>query len=395
MAKTDEKFSLPTFTKKGGFCEYCDYFTANKKDFTRHLATRKHEKMFLQISEKRKQDAQKLEDNAAKIKISKNEKMRLTQILGQIDKFSANKKSPKNVCEWCSKEFPYNSWLCRHYMTCKAKKKKEKMGRNEKFICHLCSKEYKYKGAFSRHYMKCSKTMNNKIITENNLSNQEDTTFLKLLLESNKTNKELCEKVLQLESEKQHIIQNNITNNQYQNNSLNINVFLNEDCKDAMNLTDFINQLQLTVDDLDYTSYNGYVKGISNIFIKNLTDMEPTTRPIHCNNVHNPEFYIKDEGAWDVDHENLKLNKTIDDVGKKQLSKIKEWESANPHWNTTEEGIGNYMKMVNTIMGGSTEEERSKNRELIKTQITETVEIPDTNCSEPDNLIEAQKKIET
>ncbi len=393
MAKTQKKFRLPVFTNNGDFCKYCDYFTSNKKDFARHLATRKHQKMFLQISEKNKLEGEICEDKALKTEPKTENKLRLEKFRGQIDNFSANKKSPKYACEHCSKEFPYHSWLCRHYMTCKAKKKPEFLGRNEKYVCELCSKEYKYRGALSKHYIKCSKTKKLEKNVEKNLPDDDESTFMKLLIENNQTNKKLCEKILQLETENRQIIQNNITNNRYQNNNLNINVFLNENCKDAMNITDFINQLQLSIDDLDYTRHNGYVKGISNIFIKNLTDMEPTIRPIHYN-LKNPEFYIKDEGEWDIDRENLKLNETIDTVGKKQLSKIKEWESANPHWNKSEEGISNYMKMVNTIMGGTTEEERNKNRELIKTQLTETIEIPGST-SETDNLLEPEKKIES
>ena len=92
-----------------------------------------------------------------------------------------------------------------------------------------------------------------------------------------------------------------ITNNI---NEMTINVFLNDYCKDAMNMTDFLNKINFTVDDLNYTNANGYLKGITNIFVKNLSELPITERPIHCSDRKKLEFYVKDENTWSVEATN-------------------------------------------------------------------------------------------
>ena len=142
-----------------------------------------------------------------------------------------------------------------------------------------------------------------------------------------------------------------------------------------MNLSEFVNKIQLTLDDLDYTVNNGFVKGITNIFVKNLEEMEVTERPIHSvPDSKNHQFYIKDEDdVWKCDKKEQKLDKTIDSVSKKQINHIKEWESSHPKWNQSDEGMEEYMKMVQTIMGGCNENERQNNRNQIKKELTGSV----------------------
>ena len=97
-----------------------------------------------------------------------------------------------------------------------------------------------------------------------------------------------------------------------------------------MNLTDFIENLQLTLQDAINTKNQGFIEGVSNIFIKNLNDMEPTQRPIHCADKKRLQFYTKSEQGWEIDASNHKVDKAIADVQRKQIEKIKEWEANNP-----------------------------------------------------------------
>lgn len=385
MSLDEKKNPTLVFYKSKKHCEYCDFTTSNSRDFTRHLATRKHKKNFLQISKNGQSPPKSSEQKASKIKKNQQQTSLLEKICPSDEKFFTNKKTPKFSCEHCRREFTYYSWLCRHYTSCKMKNKIT--NKKTPYHCALCNKDFTYKKSFSKHYVRCEEIHSSKI---NNKSTNNDTDneskIIEMLVESNKTNKELCEKVLKLESEKQHIIQQNITTNQYQNNNqLNINLFLNEDCKNAMNITDFVNQIQLSLDDLQYTKDNGFVNGISNIFIKNLEDLEPTVRPIHYNNPtlntsntkksNKPEFYIKDKDTWAIDNKNEKLNATIDSVSKKQTVQIKEWEKENPNWNESESGIDEYMQMISIVMGGLNIQERNKNKDLIKARLTESIEI--------------------
>ena len=133
------------------------------------------------------------------------------------------------------------------------------------------------------------------------------------------------------------IINNNTTNNNQtinNNLNLNINLFLNEKCKDAMNLTDFVDQIKMTVDDLLYTKTNGYVKGISNVIIKNLKDVEPTERPICCSDQEKKLFFVKDEGKWEEDEGMAKLMKSWAKLTTDQLAMLGPWINKNPMWMT-------------------------------------------------------------
>ena len=107
-------------------------------------------------------------------------------------------------------------------------------------------------------------------------------------------------------------------------NNISINIFLNEHCKDAMNLTDFVKSLELSLDDLDYTGKHGYSKGIANILIKNLGDIDPTSRPIHCTDKKRLQFYVKDDDQWEQDGSHNKVDKTIETITQKQIQNVKE-----------------------------------------------------------------------
>ena len=112
------------------------------------------------------------------------------------------------------------------------------------------------------------------------------------------------------------------------NNKLSINVFLNTQCK-AMSIQDFLNQLQLSLDDLNYTKNNGFVEGISNVFVKQLIHLDPKERPIHCSNKKRLEFYVKNTNSWEKDNNNENLNRAIGDVQKKQIEMLDLWEKNN------------------------------------------------------------------
>ena len=137
--------------------------------------------------------------------------------------------------------------------------------------------------------------------------------------------------------------QKNIVNN---TNNISINIFLNEHCKDAMNLTDFVENLKLSLEDLNYTGKHGYTKGIANILIKNLGEIDPTARPTHCTDRKRLQFYVKDEDKWEKDENNGKIDKSIEAVTSKQYTCIKEWEKLNQGYETSGEKIDNFFKLT-------------------------------------------------
>jgi len=164
------------------------------------------------------------------------------------------------------------------------------------------------------------------------------------------------------------------TNNIY-NNKISINVFLNETCKNAMNLKDFIDNLKVSLDDLEYTKDHGYVKGISNIFVKQLKDMEPTQRPIHCSDDKRLKFYVKEDDKWEKDSKNTKLNKSINDLAVKQIKKIKDWEQLHPKYEESQELLMEWHAMVNAVMGSNNGKSSDKTSESIKREIGQNVKL--------------------
>lgn len=324
-------------------CQYCDYYTSNRKDFLKHCGTNKHGiKWYMPTNSKKKyfscEDCDYISGNVDDIK----------------SHFLAFSHSQKSLGEGI---FDITSTRMKE-------KKTEK-----KYVCEICRRSYKFQSGYYRH----KKNVHSIEVDEakSNINEQNDK-LIKLLVETTENNSKLCEKMLQMEANQKIILTNNTINN---NQKLNINVFLNEDCKNAMNLTDFMNTIQLTLDDLNYTVNNGFVKGITNIFVKNLEEMEVTERPIHSvPDSKKPQFYIKDEDdVWKCDKKEQKLDKTIDSVSRKQINHIKEWESTHPEWNQSDQGMEEYMTMVQTIMGGTNENERQINRNQIKREIIESV----------------------
>jgi len=168
------------------------------------------------------------------------------------------------------------------------------------------------------------------------------------------------------------------TNILYQNcgnKKMTINVYLNEKCKDAMNLSDFVNNLPISLDDLLYTQEHGYVEGISNIFVKHLQDLTPHKRPIHCCNKKRMQFYVRDENKWLKDKENKKIDKSIQDLTVKQIKHLKEWEMRNPNYLKDEKLLSQWQQLVHEIMGPSDDNSREKDKELIIKKLGKTVKI--------------------
>jgi hypothetical protein len=233
------------------------------------------------------------------------------------------------------------------------------------FNCETCGKRYKYLSGLSRHKTNCKHAIS-----------PEDKVYIKNQQEQIQTLQTLLEKSIENnKSTLNNIIPKigNTTNNI--SNQMTINVFLNEECKNAMNLTDFVNQLQLSLDDLQYTKDNGYIKGITNIFVKNLCDMPINSRPIHCSDKKKLQFYIKDEDKWEKDSKNEKIDKSINDITQRQIKKIKEWELDHPNWSESDEQTSMYIALVKTVMGGMDANEKQQNLDSIKKEIGNTVDL--------------------
>jgi hypothetical protein len=302
----------------------------------------------------------------------------------KTDKKWYTKNPQKYSCDTCNyftsnkKDFAKHCETNKHIRGQMVKKNPQKSPdetpshTTSQFICPYCNKSYKFQSGYSRHKSKCIKAPPDTSSDHFKMKKYNDD-MLTLLKETTDTNSKLCEKIMNLE--KANVINNTVNNNQ----KLNINVFLNTECKDAMNMSDFIKSLTLTCDDLMYTKNNGFIEGITNIFVKNLEEMAVTTRPIHCGDSKRQQFFIKNENKWEEDKKHEKIDKTIDSVAQKQIQQIKEWEEQNPDWTQSDAGTQEYIELIQTVMCGKTEQEREQNKKNIKIGLTESLLVSDDN----------------
>jgi flagellar motility protein MotE (MotC chaperone) len=230
-----------------------------------------------------------------------------------------------------------------------------------KMYCCECGKSYKHNQSLFNHKKKCEFIIEQKedsSLIQTNNKNEETSlpitqeTIVKLITENNDIKNLLVNQQQQLlEQQKQIGIQqkqlgdmvpkmgNNITNNNTANikQKFNINIFLNEQCKDAINMNDFIKQIQLTLDNLDFTKNNGLTEGLSNIFIENMNKLSLYERPLHCTDNKRETLYIKDNDSWEKDKNKNKIKEAIKSLNKNHFKLVKEWLQENPDFNEIDE----------------------------------------------------------
>jgi hypothetical protein len=220
------------------------------------------------------------------------------------------------------------------------------------YDCERCGKKYIDRSGLWRHKKICSTEkdyMNSDIMFELIKQNQE---FKELILEQNN-------KMLDLMKEKPYSIINNTNTNHF-----NMNFFLNEQCKDALNIKDFVSSIQLQLTDLENTGKLGYVNGISKIFVNGLKELDVYKRPVHCSDLKRETLYIKDENKWEK--ESNKLKTAIQQLSHKNIKQIPEWIKENPTCkDITSKKNDEYLNLVNNSMAGSNIEEADENYKKI------------------------------
>ncbi len=285
-------------------CKICDYSSSKESDYNRHLATRKHQ--------------------------------------------NNDKNAKKNACI-CGKAFMHRQGLHVHRKKC------------QQYISKGVS-EYDFE------YDTIDGNKNENIIhnddddddgvtySSNDDENNDDICsdgkvtitkemFIKLL----KDNEEMMKMIKSLSENQlttpQHITNNNnITNNQF-----NLNIFLNEKCKDALNMSEFIDSLKITLDDLLFSKNNGITRGVTDIMMKRLKELDIYKRPIHCTDIKRDVMYIKDEDKWHKDKNHDMFKNTIIKVANKERSALQQWAIDHPDWMDTEQKQIQYLTMVRSI----------------------------------------------
>ena len=207
------------------------------------------------------------------------------------------------------------------------------------FICS-CDKRYKSRQGLYSHKKKCKFLQNGRIFDSSNnqltLANDLTNDLIFKLLNDNKEMREIIIKQQDQISELLPKIGNNFITNNNNNNKFNIQVFLNERCKDAINMSDFIKSIQVSLQQLDYTKQNGLVNGLSNVIIENMSKLGLYQRPIHCTDIKRESLYIKDDDNWEKDVNKEKIKKAIKEVSTKQFCALSKWTKDNPDFQNNE-----------------------------------------------------------
>jgi hypothetical protein len=292
-------------------CEHCHTKTNNKKDFEKHLLTAKHQKWALG---------------------DKND------LLG--DTFFPKKEV--HTCEKCNRQYKSRNGLWKHTKIC--------LEEVEIVELNQLSQDENYtENMIITHQNNHNNHNNNKTDDINQLTS--------LVIEVVKNNSEFQKQMLDMCKNMQSTIIsnsncNNTTNN---NNTFNLQVFLNEYCKDAMNISEFIDSFDLQISDLESVGKLGYIEGMSNIIINKIKELDVSKRPIHCSDLKREIIYIKDDDIWErEDTNNSKFRKVIRKVTGKNIGMLTDWRDKYPECMDIESEYNDiYMKLMLSAMGGS------------------------------------------
>jgi hypothetical protein len=293
------------------------------------------------------------------------------------------KNFKKYICVSCDFECRQKCDINRHVLTAKHKKNMERLQevttevtkKTVKCICE-CGNEYFHRQGLSRHKKLC----NFKKVTINDIKEEEpekNNKIINLLIEDNKEFKNIIiqQNAAILELTKNGINSNNTNiNNTTNKTTFNLNFFLNDTCKDAVNITDFFNSIQLTYLDFINVGVNGYIRGISQIFNNNMKNFSEIERPIHCTDEKRGTIYIKDNNKWEKDDDDSKkLNSLISKIATKNFREVTSYKKKFPDCTKSSSKHSDiYNKSLVEAMGGAGDNENEK-KEKIKKSILKTV----------------------
>jgi ribosomal protein L37AE/L43A len=280
------------------------------------------------------------------------------------------KYAPKFECEICDYNTVRKSSYDKHLATSKHKMLINGDGKSCKnvYTCDNCNRKYVSRNGLWSHKKQCVKNM----ISDGGSSGFENKD--ELIIELLKQNSELQKSLIKLSKDKS--VTHNNTNNSH-NKTFNLNFFLNETCKDALNITEFVSSIKPTLEELEYTGRQGYVAGISNIILKKLNSLEEYIRPIHCCDLKREVLYIKDNNHWTKETEEKPiLTKAIKTIANENIKNIQEWRGLNPKCTDSDSQKNNlYLKIVSNSMSGLDKDETEKNTNKIISNVAKEVAI--------------------
>jgi hypothetical protein len=317
-------------------CNSCDYKCSKMSDWNRHISTKKHQKC--------------------------------TKLEQQNNMLTKNISQKQNTSEPVMDDL-IKTYLARIIEPKLNQKRQSSEKKERQHICSNCNKIYTVKSSLWYHKKKCTQKQEDVIeaITPLEIKPEANSNIIVELL---KQNHELQKQIIEMAKEPKITT---ITNN----NQFNLNMFLNEHCKNAINIMDFVNSLDLTIKDLEETGRLGYVNGISRIFINALKNMDITMRPIHCTDIKRETVYVKDKDTWEKDNdEKEKMKKALEQISHKNLKLLPEWQQQNPDFRQLDTPENQqFMKISLSSLGAEYEEEQTKMEKKILKNVMKEVTI--------------------
>jgi hypothetical protein len=241
---------------------------------------------------------------------------------------------------------------------------------SEKTYNCTCGKIYKHSSTLYAHKKKCNiiETHDNQATNNTNTNDKDE--LINYLIKENQEFKNL---ILEIVKKDTYNNSNNTTNSH--NKTFNLQFFLNETCKDAMNIMDFVDSIKVQLCDLEKVGKIGYIEGISNIIVKNLNSLDETKRPVHCTDAKREVMYVKDEDKWEKENESKqKIRKAIKHVAHKNSKMLKEFKTKHPDCEKSESKFSDqYNKLVIEALGGKGDNDLEKEDKIIKNIAKEVV----------------------
>lgn len=364
LQKSSQKFS----------CSFCDYNTSRKCNFNKHVLTSSHMSKSKSSDESINEVAQKVatskmltEYNDSDDEIDEETGQKVAKVADLDTKVAKIQENDIDIF------LPYDNG---HIFGSK---------KVAELKCEYCDKQYISKSGLRKHMKICVKPKEINTTDLIDIINKDKAIKLFLMEQNKQLIEQLSEqnsKLFEQNSKLMQIMENNKVLNTNTNilntvtNNFNLNVFLNEKCKDALNITDFVESLVVKVTDLEETTRLGYANGVSKIFIDGLKKLDIYKRPLHCSDLKREVIYIKDSNQW-IKENNSKstLMNAIKCVAKKNVQNIFEWQKLNPDYNVSQSKQNDkYNKIICESMSGSSKEEQLSNYDkIIKNIVKEVV----------------------
>jgi hypothetical protein len=302
-----------------------------------------------------------------------------------MDTINDTENSPKFMCELCDYKCCKKSDINKHLLTKKHTSREKEYNLDTTnttpnlHICE-CGKKYMHHSGLWKHKKQCNGiAINSQNGEKNNYVNEITPELIMSVLQQNKELQQMLveqnKTIIELSKNNTITNNNNITNSH--NKTFNLQFFLNEECKDALNISEFVSSIKVQLEDLETTGRLGYVEGVSRIINKNLNDLDQSKRPIHCSDVKREVLYIKNDDQWVKENETKPiLTKAIKQIANENIKQIGEWRKKYPDCTDSESRKNDlYLNIVSNAMSGSTVEEQSNNYEKIISKVAKEVVI--------------------